>query len=75
MNDGIMNIDARGLEPPQPMIRILEALQSLPPDGELHALTDRRPIHLYPMLKLRGFHGETRPSDSDGFITVIRRVR
>ena len=41
-------LDARGLEPPQPMVKILEALAALPATTELCACTDRRPIHLYP---------------------------
>jgi hypothetical protein len=30
VNDIAMNIDARGLEPPQPLVVILEALAGLP---------------------------------------------
>src|SRR5262245_51601727 len=38
---GIVELDARGLEPPQPMVTILEALTMLPAGAELHARTDR----------------------------------
>src|SRR4029077_15548196 len=44
-------LDARGLEPPQPMVRILETLTSLPEGGLLLARTDRRPMHLYAQLE------------------------
>jgi uncharacterized protein (DUF2249 family) len=42
----VVNLDARGLEPPQPLVAILEAISTLPPGGVLRAQTDRRPMHL-----------------------------
>jgi uncharacterized protein (DUF2249 family) len=69
----VVEVDARGLEPPQPMIRILEALESLPKAAELCARTDRRPIHLYPHLEERGFVGETEEQPDGSCITHIRR--
>ena len=69
-----VEVDARGLEPPQPMVTILEAVESLPDWAELHTLTDRRPIHLYPQLEARGFAGKTEESPDGSFITRIRRV-
>ncbi|MCC7376434.1 MAG: DUF2249 domain-containing protein [Verrucomicrobiales bacterium] len=74
METEILEIDARGLEPPQPLVRILEALGSVSTTTILHARTDRRPIHLYPMLRLRGFCSETTESEGHGFLTVIRRA-
>ncbi|HUZ08017.1 MAG TPA: DUF2249 domain-containing protein, partial [Candidatus Paceibacterota bacterium] len=38
----IIEVDARGLEPPQPMVKILEVLAVLPAGAELRARTDRR---------------------------------
>ena len=70
----IRDVDARGLEPPQPMVRILEALQAMPGNAELHARTDRRPVHLYPMLEGRGFKGESEEQPDGSFITYIRRA-
>lgn len=72
MSAPVVVLDARGLEPPEPMIRILEALASLPRDSALRALTDRRPLHLYPMLEQRGFRAETQPGSDRGFVTLIR---
>ena len=68
----ITKLDARGLEPPQPMVNILEALMSLPANSQLKAHTDRRPIHLYPMLKERGFTAQTEEQSDGSFITSIR---
>lgn len=50
--DDVLNV--RGLEPPEPMLRILAALENLAPGGELSALTDRRPVHLLAELDTRG---------------------
>jgi uncharacterized protein (DUF2249 family) len=52
-------IDVRGLEPPQPMVRVLESLDVLPAGGELVVLHERRPMLLYPQLDERGFVHET----------------
>ena len=73
MNATIVDVDARGLEPPQPMVRILEALSSLPTDAVLRARTDRRPLHLYPLLEDRGFTAETQAEADGSFATHIRR--
>jgi uncharacterized protein (DUF2249 family) len=68
----ILKVDARGLEPPQPLVTILEALAALPVGAELHARTDRRPMHLYAQLEARGFTGETEEQNDGSFITKIR---
>jgi uncharacterized protein (DUF2249 family) len=52
-------IDVRGLEPPQPMVRVLETLDQLGSDDVLEVHHDRRPIFLYPQLEARGFTHET----------------
>jgi uncharacterized protein (DUF2249 family) len=69
----LLEVDARGLEPPQPLVRILEALAALPDGAELRAHTDRRPMHLYAQLEERGFTGETEEQNDGSFITRIRR--
>jgi uncharacterized protein (DUF2249 family) len=67
-----IEVDARGLEPPQPLVTILEALTDLPADAELRAHTDRRPMHLYAQLEERGFTAETEEQNDGSFITKIR---
>jgi uncharacterized protein (DUF2249 family) len=69
----IIDVDARGLEPPQPMVKILEALATLPADAELRAHTERKPMHLYAQLEERGFVGETKEQKDGSYITKIRR--
>ncbi len=55
------------------MIRILEALDSLPTRGELRARTDRRPVHLLAMLRDRGYEGTTTEAEPPerGYVTHI----
>lgn len=52
-------LDVRGLEPPQPMVLVLERLTTLAPGETLEVLHDRRPLFLYPQLDDRGFVHET----------------
>jgi len=70
----VVDVDARQLEPPQPMVKILEVLSALPESAALRAHTDRRPIHLYPMLEARGFTGASEEQSDGSFITHIRRA-
>lgn len=68
-----LEVDARGLEPPQPMVKILEALATLPDSAALRARTDRRPMHLYAQLEARGFTSESEEQPDGSFLTHIRR--
>ena len=49
------NLDLRGLEPPEPMERVLDALAALPPGQCLRMLIDREPRPLYRILDNNGF--------------------
>lgn len=69
----IVEVDARGLEPPQPLVKILEAVAALPHGTELHGLTDRRPMHLYAQLEERGFAAATQEQPNGSFRTRIYR--
>lgn len=69
----VVEVDARKLEPPGPMVKILEALAALPEGAEMRAHTDRRPMHLYPALAERGFDCESEEQSDGSFITHIRR--
>jgi uncharacterized protein (DUF2249 family) len=67
-------IDVRGLEPPQPMVRVLEAVDWLAPGAELEVLHERRPTFLYPLLEDRGFVHDT-DEPEPGLIRIrIRRA-
>jgi uncharacterized protein (DUF2249 family) len=71
---GSSMIDVRGLEPPLPMVRILERLETLEPGSELTVLHERRPMFLYPQLDARGFHHETDEPEAGLVRIIIRRA-
>jgi hypothetical protein len=64
--DGIVHVDVRGLEPPEPMVTILRAIDSGEADNVLVAHLDREPIFLYPELDDRGWSHELMPSSCGG---------
>lgn len=71
--DTVVEVDARGLEPPQPLAVILEAVSQLPTGAALSTRTDRRPMHLYGHLAERGFVGETEETPDGTYLTHIHR--
>ena len=48
------SLDNRDLQPPEPMERILSALEQLAPGDVMEAWNDREPLLLYPELEARG---------------------
>ncbi|MCC6959894.1 MAG: DUF2249 domain-containing protein [Dehalococcoidia bacterium] len=68
----VQTIDNRGLEPPEPMVRIFAALESLPAGDKLQALMDREPFLIYAELERRGFTWEFR--DEGGPVIEIWRT-
>lgn len=66
-------LDVRGLEPPEPMVRILECLDTIRPGQRLVVLHERRPMLLYPQLDERGFLHETEEIEPGLVRIVIRR--
>ncbi|MEH7010398.1 DUF2249 domain-containing protein [Neobacillus niacini] len=72
-----MILDNRGLEPPQPMMRTLAALENLGEgEGEGEVLTiinDRRPMFLYEQLEELGYKQRTEPQNDGSFKIVIFR--
>lgn len=51
--DPVLELDLIDLEPPEPMVRILEALEGLQPGDVLFALLAREPVFLFPELAKR----------------------
>jgi uncharacterized protein (DUF2249 family) len=69
----VVALDVRGLEPPLPMVRILEAVEVLAPGQRLEVLHDRRPLFLYPQLDARGLgHATEEPAPGTVRITIWR---
>ena len=66
-------LDARGLEPPQPMMQILAAVSELPVGVTLRARTDRKPLHLYPELQSRGIRYASEQQPDGSWLTLLTR--
>lgn len=71
---GAHEIDVRGLEPPEPLIRILDALEVLPPGATLRACTDREPCHLFGEAEQRGFRHECSAQPDGSWVTLLTRA-
>ena len=67
-------LDVRGLEPPQPMLRVLEALDRLDAGAAREVRLDRRPVLLYPQLEDRGFEHDT-SEPAPGLVRILVRRR
>jgi uncharacterized protein (DUF2249 family) len=66
-------LDVRGLEPPLPMLRVLDAVEALRPGQRLEVWHDRRPLFLYPQLEERGCrHATDEPEVGLVRITIWR---
>lgn len=70
----VVVLDVRGLEPPEPMIRTLERLETLPAGVTLVQINERVPQFLLPQLKSRGFAYEIRRQDDELVRVFIRRA-
>jgi uncharacterized protein (DUF2249 family) len=68
-----VEIDVRGFEPPEPLIRILDTLESLPAGLKLRAQTDREPCHLFGEAEARGFRHDCKEQADGSWITVLAR--
>ncbi len=65
------DLGLRGLLPPEPMQRILERVEQIPPGGILRARTDRQPLHLFAELLARGARPESEPQPDGSWLTTI----
>lgn len=64
-DEDVFLLDVRGLEPPEPLVRTLAALQTLPVGSTLVQLNVRTPRFLLPKLDELGFEYEVREQGSD----------
>lgn len=72
--DGVVVLDVRNLEPPEPMARTLAALDDLPERATLLHINVRVPQLLLPLLEERGFTYEIREEDPDLVRVFITRA-
>lgn len=73
-DEDLVVIDVRGLEPPEPMVRTLEALERLPRGKTLLQINERVPQFLIPQLAKRGFVHEVREQSADLVRIFIRHA-
>lgn len=57
--DGVRVVDARYLEPPEPFVKAMEAIDTLQPGEQLLLLLYREPFPLYKVLQEHGFTRNT----------------
>ena len=66
-------LDLRGLQPPEPIVRIFEALERSP--GEpLRAILPHEPVPLYALLRERGYSYSGQQRADGGFELLIERT-
>lgn len=71
----IIELDARGLEPPEPLVRVLEALDTLSAGDRLRVKFDRQPQPLYRILARNGYAYDEKPGAESLFeITIWPRA-
>ena len=68
---GLKVIDARGLEPPEPFERVMEALSVMEPEGQVLLILNREPFPLYRVLRVNGYRHETKAFPDGRFEIVI----
>jgi hypothetical protein len=66
-------LDLRGLQPPEPIVRIFEALERAP-RTPLRAILPHEPVPLYGLLRERGFAYTGTPRADGGFEVLIEKA-
>ena len=59
VDDDVVVLDVRGLEPPEPLLQTLAALEQLPAGSTLVQINERVPQFLLPQLHSRGYTWKT----------------
>ncbi|NNN05772.1 MAG: DUF2249 domain-containing protein [Elusimicrobia bacterium] len=70
-----VNLDVSDLEPPEPMVRILEAVTALGPEDRLVVEHFREPVPLYAHLDAAGFAHEIIKLAENRYRLTIRKSR
>lgn len=69
----VVEIDVRGLEPPEPMMRVLETLNTLGEDSVLLVHHHREPMMLYEKLEARGYRASAEKMREDYYRVTIQK--
>ncbi|WP_296651632.1 DUF2249 domain-containing protein [Thiobacillus sp. 63-78] len=67
-------VDARELEPPAPMEKVMQTLALLRPEQSIRLLLHREPFPLYPLLAERGYRHATRMEADGSYVILIHPV-
>lgn len=70
----IRELNVCGLAPPEPLQRVLEALETLQPGEQLRMLHHREPFPLYKILHERGFTYRTTQLAEDFYEILISHL-
>lgn len=71
----VIEIDVRGLEPPEPMIKVLESLSSIDEETVLLVHHHREPAMLYPKLEERGYSAIANKIEENYYKVVITKKK
>lgn len=66
-----LELDVRGLPPPEPFEHIMLALQSLPAEATLQVHIHREPFPLYEVLRDSGYAWQTTALADGSFVILI----
>jgi len=69
-----IHIDARDLEPPEPLEMVMQALALLRPGQSIRLLLPREPFPLYPLLAARGYGHEMQMEADGSYVILIRQA-
>ena len=72
-NDPV-ELDLRGLEPPEPLVRVLASLDTLPAGASLRLKIDCQQLPLYRILDRDGYVYEERPG-KESLLEITIRAR
>jgi TusA-related sulfurtransferase len=70
-----IELDVRGLEAPEPLVRVLETLDRMDADDSLLLKIDCRPVPLFRILDRNGYVHEERPGVDSLLEISIRKRR
>lgn len=73
--DAEIYLDLRGLQPPEPMERVLDELERLKARQQVRLLIDREPLPLYRLLERNGYLYHKVSREPGLYELVIKRPR
>ncbi len=72
----VASLDLTGLEPPEPMVRLLSAVEAATPGDVVFAVLDREPVFLFPKLAERGHQWAGNPeAQGERYRLLVRRAQ